>query len=74
MPSIYQPRRPRASPLWQFVHHGRDDFLAHYDSKYRRLLGHLLQTATETLPKTQDEREESAIPSAGISATRMNRL
>ncbi len=28
MPSIYQPRRPRASPLWQIVHHAWGDFLA----------------------------------------------
>ena len=28
VPSVYQPRRPRASPLWQLVHHGWDEFLA----------------------------------------------
>jgi hypothetical protein len=27
VPSIYQPRRPRASPLWQIIHHGWDDYL-----------------------------------------------
>ena len=30
MPSIYQPRRPRASPLWQIIHHGWDDYLIYH--------------------------------------------
>lgn len=33
MPSIYQLRRPRASLLWQVVHHGWSDFLAQYKAK-----------------------------------------
>jgi ribosomal protein S27E len=41
MPSIYQPRRPRASPLWQIVHHGWDDFLANYEQHHRKSLGPL---------------------------------
>lgn len=41
MPSIYQPRRPRASPLWQVVHHGWGDFLTQYEVKHRKLLGPL---------------------------------
>ena len=49
MPSIYQPRRPRASPLWQLVHHGWDDFLANYESKHRKDLGQLHPAATATV-------------------------
>jgi len=30
VPSIYQPRRPRASPLWQIIHHGWDDYLIYH--------------------------------------------
>ena len=41
MPSIYQPRRPRASPLWQIVHHGWDTFLANYEQHHRKSLGPL---------------------------------
>ncbi len=39
MPSSYQPRLPRASPLRQLVHHGWDEFLADYESKCRPTLG-----------------------------------
>ena len=49
MPSIYQPRRPRASPLWQLVHHGWDEFLANYESKHRNDLGPLHHAATTTV-------------------------
>lgn len=38
MPSIYQPRRPRTSPLWQLVHHGRADFLTRYEKHHRKSL------------------------------------
>ena len=31
-PAIYHPRRPRASPLWQIVHRGWDDFVSIYDT------------------------------------------
>jgi hypothetical protein len=41
MPSIYQPRRPRASPLWQIVHHGWNDFLSDYEQHHRKTLGPL---------------------------------
>ncbi len=41
MPFIYQPRRPRASPLWQIVHHGWDTFLANYEQHHRKSLGPL---------------------------------
>ncbi len=40
-PSIYRPRRPRASPLWQIVHHAWDDFLAGYETRHRRIHGPL---------------------------------
>jgi hypothetical protein len=40
-PSIYRPRSPRASPLWQIVHHSWNDFLADYESKYRKIHGPL---------------------------------
>lgn len=49
MPSIYQPRRPRASPLWQVVHHGWSDFLAHYEAKHRKILGSLDPRAQATV-------------------------
>ena len=49
MPSAYQPRRPRASPLWQLVRHGWDDFLANYEIKYRQSLGPLHPAATATV-------------------------
>ena len=49
MPSIYQPRRPRASPLWQLVRHGWDDFLANYEKRHRKDLGPLHPAATATV-------------------------
>ena len=49
MPSIYQPRRPRASPLWQVVHHGWGEFLANYEAKYRKQLGPLDPRAEATV-------------------------
>jgi hypothetical protein len=49
VPSIYQPRRSRASPLWQLVHHGWDEFLANYERKYRQSLGPLHPAATGTV-------------------------
>jgi len=39
--SIHRPRRPRASPLWQVVHHAWDDFLATYEKHHRRAMGPL---------------------------------
>jgi ribosomal protein S27E len=41
MPAIHHPRRPRASPLWQVVHHAWDDFLASYETHHRRAVGPL---------------------------------
>ena len=41
MPAIHHPRRPRASPLWQIVHHAWDDFIAHYERRHRRTMGPL---------------------------------
>ena len=49
MPSIYQPRRPRASPLWQIIHHGWDGFLADYERKYRKPLGPQRTSAIATV-------------------------
>ena len=47
--SIYQPRRPRFSPLWQIVHHGWDDFLAGYEQNHRKALGPLRTGAIATV-------------------------
>ncbi len=41
MPSVYQPRRPRASPLWQIVHHAWGDFRAGYERAHRKTYGPL---------------------------------
>ena len=41
MPSIYQPRRPRASPLWQLLTAAWETFLACYEKKHRPTLGPL---------------------------------
>ena len=49
MPSVYQPRRPRASPLWQLVHHGWDDFLADYQKHHRKSLGPLPSSAVASV-------------------------
>jgi hypothetical protein len=49
VPSIYQPRHPRASPLWQLVHHGWDDFLAQYESRHRKSLGPLRSQTVATI-------------------------
>jgi len=49
MPSIYQPRRPRASPLWQIVHHGWDAFFALYEKFHRKTLGPLDHDAVATV-------------------------
>ena len=41
MPSVYQPRRPRASPLWQIVHHAWADFRVGYEHAHRKAHGPL---------------------------------
>ena len=41
VPSIYRSRRPRASPLWQIVHHAWNDFLAQYEACHRKIHGPL---------------------------------
>jgi hypothetical protein len=41
MASIYQPRRPRASPLWQVVHTAWDDLLTAYERHHRPAMGPL---------------------------------
>ena len=39
MPSIYRPRRPRASPLWQVVHHCWSDFVTGYEGRREVFVG-----------------------------------
>ena len=41
VPSFYQARRPRASPLWQILTATWDSFLAAYEKKHRPALGPL---------------------------------
>ena len=45
MPSVYQPRRPRASPLWQIVHHAWGDFRSGYERDHRKTHGPLRHDA-----------------------------
>lgn len=45
MPSIYRPRRPRASPLWHIIHHAWADFQAGYESIHRPIYGPLRRDA-----------------------------
>ena len=45
MPSIYRPRRARASPLWQIVHHAWAPFLAEYEADHRKTHGPLRKDA-----------------------------
>ena len=45
MPSIYRPRRARASPLWQIVHHAWGPFLAEYEAVHRKTHGPLRKDA-----------------------------
>ena len=52
-PSIYRPRTPRASPLWQLVHHFWSDFVAGYESKYRRIHGPLRPCTVEAVEDFQ---------------------
>ncbi len=49
MPSIYRPRRPRASPLWQVVHHCWSDFVAGYEQRHRPIHGPLRHDAIEVV-------------------------
>ena len=49
VPTIHHPRRPRASPLWQLVHHAWDNFLATYENRHRRSLGPLRPDAIATV-------------------------
>jgi len=45
VPSIYRPRRPRASPLWQVVHHAWETFPRDYESRHRKIHGPLRKDA-----------------------------
>ena len=49
MPAVHHPRRPRASPLWQIVHHAWDDFIASYEKHHRRTMGPLRPEAVATV-------------------------
>ncbi|MBC8010097.1 MAG: transposase zinc-binding domain-containing protein [Burkholderiales bacterium] len=49
MPAIHHVRRPRASPLWQIVHHAWDDFLASYEKHHRRAMGPLRPDAVASV-------------------------
>lgn len=49
--SVYRPRRPRASPLWQIIHHGWDDFQSDYKQCYRKKHGPLRSDAIEVVEK-----------------------
>jgi hypothetical protein len=51
MPSVYRPRRPRASPLWQIIHHGWNDFQSDYEQRYRKAHGPLRSDAMEVVEK-----------------------
>jgi hypothetical protein len=47
--AIHHPRRPRASPLWQIVHHAWDAFIASYEMDHRPTMGPLRQDAVHTV-------------------------
>jgi hypothetical protein len=50
MPSFH-PRRPRASPLWQLIHHTWDEFIARYETDHRPAMGPL---RPETIAHVQE--------------------
>jgi hypothetical protein len=47
--AIHHPRRPRASPLWQIVHHAWDALIASYEMDHRPTMGPLRQDAVHTV-------------------------
>ncbi|MBL9155007.1 MAG: transposase [Verrucomicrobiales bacterium] len=49
MPSIYRPRRPRASPLWQIVHHAWAEFESGYERRHRPIHGPLRPDTVEVV-------------------------
>ncbi|MCB1080139.1 MAG: transposase zinc-binding domain-containing protein, partial [Verrucomicrobiae bacterium] len=49
MPSIYRPRRPRASPLWQIVHRCWADFVTGYEYRHRPIHGPLRHDAIDVV-------------------------
>ncbi len=52
MPPIHHPRRrPRASPLWQLIHHTWDEFIARYETDHRPAMGPL---RPETITHVQE--------------------
>ena len=51
-PPIHHPRRrPRASPLWQLIHHTWDEFIARYETDHRPAMGPL---RPETITHVQE--------------------
>ncbi len=46
---IHYSLHPRASPLWQIVHHAWDDFLGGYEKQQRRAMGPLRPDAVATV-------------------------
>ncbi len=51
MPSVYRPRRPRASPLWQIVHYAWNEFLAEYETAHRKTCGPLRPDTVHVVEK-----------------------
>ena len=49
MPSVYSPRRPLASSLWQVVHHCWSDFVAGYEHRHRSVHGPLRHDSIEVV-------------------------
>lgn len=49
MPSVYRPRRPQASPLWQVVHHCWSDFESGYEKRHRPIHGPLRRDAVDVV-------------------------
>lgn len=60
MLSVYQPRRPRASPLLQIIHHGWDAFLTLYEKFHRKSLGPLDPAAVTTVESFLRRRDHGA--------------
>ena len=51
MPTVYRPRRPRASPLWQIIHQGWDQFQTHYEADHRKTHGPLRTDTIQVIEK-----------------------
>ncbi|MDB4657708.1 transposase zinc-binding domain-containing protein, partial [Verrucomicrobiales bacterium] len=51
MPTVYHPRRPRASPLWQIIHQGWDQFQTNYEADHRKTHGPLRTDTIQIVEK-----------------------